>query len=411
MTVTTSTAAPAPHRASSRAAARQILATVVFTFVAYLVVGLPLAALPPFVHDRLGYSSVLAGLSVSVQYLATFLTRAPVGRMTDTVGPKQMVLFGLLSCAGSGLFTTLGGLLAHHQAASLTLILIGRLCLGAGESGVATGAISWAIGRTAPSYSAKIISWNGVATYGAIALGAPLGILIENLAALWMIGIAMILLPLIAYPFAARGPVTKRVRGEQLPMKSVLGRVLPHGIALALGSLGFGTIASFVTLYFANRHWDGAALAVTAFGVMFIVSRLIFVSSIAREGALRVSFFSFLIEGAGLLTLTLAWSPVIATIGAAITGAGFALIFPALGVEAFNRVPPTSRGAAIGVFSVFLDVALGLTGPVAGILVGFYGYASIFLVAAFAAVVAAVMMLGLGARPGRPPAQTASSVV
>jgi hypothetical protein len=48
---------------------------------------------------------------------------------------------------------------------------------------------------------------------------------------------------------------------------------------------------------------------------------------------------------------------------------------------------------------------------VAGILVGFYGYASIFLVAAFAAVVAAVMMLGLGARPRRPPAQGASSVV
>ncbi|MCB8880244.1 MFS transporter [Acidisoma cellulosilytica] len=401
MTVTAPTPVPTP-RGSGRAALRQILATVVFTFVGYLVVGLPLAALPVFVHNTLAYSSVLAGLSVSVQYLATFITRAPVGRMTDTVGPKQMVLFGLLCCAGSGVMTLIGGALYHHQAVSLTLILIGRLFLGAGESGVATGSIAWAIGRTSPAHSAKVISWNGVATYGAIALGAPLGIVIENLFAFWTIGVVMILVPLIAYPFAMKGPVTKRVRGEQLPMKSVFGRVLPHGMALALGSIGFGTIASFVTLFYASRHWPDAALAVTAFGVFFIASRFMFVGIIAREGALRVSFYSFMVEAAGLFMLTFAGSPLIATIGAAVTGFGFALIFPALGVEAFNRVPATSRGAALGVFSVFLDVALGLTGPLAGLLVGFYGYSAIFLLAAFAAIVAGVMMLGLGARLRRP---------
>jgi MFS family permease len=386
---------------------RQILATVVFTFVAYLVVGLPLAALPPFVHSKLGLSSLLAGLSVSVQYLATFITRAPVGRMTDTVGPKQMVLFGLACCAGSGAFTTIGGLLVGHHAVSLTLILAGRLCLGAGESGVATGAIAWAIGRTSSAQSAKIISWNGVATYGAIAFGAPLGIVIQNLFAFWMIGAVMVVVPLVAFPFALRGPVTRRARGVQLPMASVFWRVLPHGAALALGSLGFGTIASFVTLFFASRHWPNAALAVTAFGVLFILSRFLFVSSIARQGALRVCFFSFLVEALGLLILTCAGSPLVATIGAALTGFGFALIFPALGVEAFNRVPSSSRGAALGVFSVFLDVALGLTGPLAGLLVGFYGYPSIFLIAALAAIVAALIMLALGARLSRPRTQAA----
>ncbi|HEX3982414.1 MAG TPA: MFS transporter [Acidisoma sp.] len=394
-------------RHSGREATRQILATVIFTFIAYLTIGLPLAALPPFVHSKLGFSSVLAGLAVSVQYLATFVTRASVGRLTDTMGPKQIVLFGLLCCTAAGLLTTLGGVMAHHHALSLTLILLGRLCLGAGESGVATAAIAWAIGRTSSTHSAKIISWNGVATYGAIALGAPLGIVIENLAAFWMIGVVMALVPLIAYPFAARGPVTRRARGTQLPMAHVFTRVLPHGVALALGSLGFGTIASFVTLFFAGRHWSGAALAVTAFGVFFILSRLLFVGSIAREGGLRVSFFSFLVEALGLLILTFAGAPIVATIGAALTGFGFALIFPALGVVAFNRVPATSRGAALGIFSVFLDVALGLTGPTAGFLVGFCGYRSIFLIAGLAAIVGAFMMLALGARLTRPRAETA----
>jgi MFS family permease len=387
---------------SPRAVSAQIVATVVFTFVAYLVVGMPLAVLPPFVHGVLHYSSVLAGLSVSVQYLATFVTRAPVGRMTDTVGPKQMVIFGLCSCAVSGVFTTLGGLASGHPAASLTLLLIGRLFLGAGESGVGTGAIGWAIGRVGPLHSARIISWNGVATFAGIAIGAPFGVTIESLWAFWFIGCAMVAAALLVLPFAASGPVTHLVRGVQIPMRRVFGRVLPHGVALALGSLGFGTIASFITLFFASRHWGHAAIALSAFGGFFILSRLLFVGSIARQGGLRVACISFAGEACGLLVLGLSTSAVLAIVGAAMTGFSFALIFPALGVEAFQRVPSSSRGAALGVFSVFLDVALGLTGPLAGLLVGLYGYASIFLIAAVAAVFGGSITMALGARLARP---------
>ena len=42
---------------------RRILSVVMFTFVCYLTIGLPLAVLPGFVHDHLGYNSVLAKLS------------------------------------------------------------------------------------------------------------------------------------------------------------------------------------------------------------------------------------------------------------------------------------------------------------------------------------------------------------
>ena len=394
-------AAETPRRVA-RAVPGQIVATVVFTFVAYLIVGMPLGVLPPFVHGTLHYSSVLAGLSVSVQYLATFVTRAPVGRMTDTVGPKQMVMFGLCSCAISGVFTVAGGLVPGHPGLSLTLLLIGRLFLGAGESGVGTGAIGWAIGRVGPLHSARIISWNGVATFAGIAIGAPLGVTIQSLWAFWFIGCAMVAAALLVLPFAALGPVTRLVRGAQIPMRRVFGRVLPHGIALALGSLGFGTIASFITLFFASRHWGHAAIALSAFGGFFILSRLLFVASIARQGGLRIACVSFVGEACGLLLLGLSPTPLVAIIGAALTGFGFALVFPALGVEAFQRVPSSSRGAALGVFSVFLDVALGATGPLAGLLVGVSGYASIFLIAAVAAIAGGGITVALGARPARP---------
>ena len=55
---------------ASRASTRHILGFVYFTFICYLSIGLPLAVLPPYVHLRMGYSAVLAGLVISIQYIS-----------------------------------------------------------------------------------------------------------------------------------------------------------------------------------------------------------------------------------------------------------------------------------------------------------------------------------------------------
>ncbi|MGF6655734.1 putative MFS family arabinose efflux permease [Paraburkholderia youngii] len=89
--------------------------------------------------------------------------------------------------------------------------------------------------------------------------------------------------------------------------------------------------------------------------------------------------------------LWLAPEPHIALAGAALTGFGFALVFPALGVEAVGLVPPASRGAALSAYSVFLDLSLGITGPLAGYIAGEFGYGSVFLFAALAAAAAVVL--------------------
>jgi predicted MFS family arabinose efflux permease len=56
-------------------------------------------------------------------------------------------------------------------------------------------------------------------------------------------------------------------------------------------------------------------------------------------------------------------------------------VCPALGVEAVRRVPERSRGTALGVYTVFADVSFFLVGPVAGAVIGAFGYASAFLFA------------------------------
>lgn len=75
----------------------------------------------------------------------------------------------------------------------------------------------------------------------------------------------------------------------------------------------------------------------------------------------------------------------------------------ALGVEAVNCVAPENRDSALGVFTAFADLSLGLIGPVAGLIVAGPGYSPIFLFAAVMAAAALGLMLILGNRPAFAP--------
>ncbi|UUC52787.1 MFS transporter [Pseudomonas citronellolis] len=375
---------------SNAAITLEVVSVVLFTFLAYLTIGIPLAVLPGYVHGELGFGSVLAGLVISVQYLATLLTRPYAGKVIDNLGPKRAVLYGMLGCAGSGLLMLLSVWLQGMPALSLGCLLLGRMILGTAESLVGTGAISWGIDRVGSLHTAKVISWNGIASYGALAVGAPFGVLLVQGLGLWSMGAVVMLLAAVGFALAWPKRAAAIVHGERLPFHHVLGRVAPHGTGLALGGIGFGCIATFITLYYASRGWGGAVYCLSAFGACFIGARLLFANAINRHGGFAVAIGCLLVESLGLLLLWLAPGPWSALAGAALTGFGFSLVFPALGVEAVRLVPASSRGAALGAYSLFIDVSLGITGPVAGAIATAWGFRSIFPFACVAA------LLGLG---------------
>ena len=363
----------------------QVMSIVLFTFIGYLNIGIALAVLPGYVHNHLGYGTVIAGLVISVQYLATLLSRPYASRIIDNLGSKRAVMYGLAGCGLSGVFMLLSSWLSAMPALSLASLLLGRLVLGSAESLVGSGSIGWGIGRVGANNTAKVISWNGIASYGAIAIGAPLGVLMVNHWGMWSMGASIIALAVLGLLLAWPKLAAPIVSGVRLPFLHVLGRVLPHGTGLALGSIGFGTIATFITLYYATQHWENAVLCLSLFGASFIGARLLFGNLINRIGGFRVAIACLSVETVGLLGLWLAPNPQLALAGAALSGFGFSLVFPALGVEAVNLVPASSRGAAVGAYSLFIDLSLGITGPLVGAVAAGFGFASIFLFAALAA--------------------------
>ncbi|AST71199.1 MFS transporter [Kosakonia cowanii] len=358
----------------------RILSVVIFNFASYLTIGLPLAVLPGFVHDVMGYSAFWAGLVISLQYFATLLSRPHAGRYADLLGPKKVVIFGLCGAFLSGLCYLLAGM--QSGVLSLVLLCLGRVILGIGQSFAGTGATLWGVGVVGNVHIGRVISWNGIATYGAMALGAPLGVLCYHYGGLHGLALTIMAVALLAVLLALPRAAVKASKGKPLPFRAVLGRVWLYGMALALGSAGFGVIATFITLYYDARGWDGAAFALTLFSVAFVGARLLFPNGINRFGGLNVALICFAVETCGLLLVGLAVDPWMVKLGVFLTGAGFSLVFPALGVVAVKAVPQHNQGSALATYTVFMDLSLGVTGPLAGLLMAWAGVSSIYLAAA-----------------------------
>jgi predicted MFS family arabinose efflux permease len=139
--------------------------------------------------------------------------------------------------------------------------------------------------------------------------------------------------------------------------------------------------------------WTDPALALILFGSCFIVTRLLFAGSINRWGGFRVAMASLTLESAGLFVLWSARAHDVALAGAGLSGCGFALVFPALGVEALKMVADQDHGAALGVYTAFLDLAMGITGPIAGVIAGKFGYSAVFLYGSGAAICGLLLTL------------------
>jgi len=371
---TVSSAAPPSSKISLT-----IISFVTFTFIGYFTIGLPLAVLPIFIHHDLGYSAMVAGVVISMQYVTTFLLRGYAGSIVDKKGPKPAVLLGMIGFALSGMLLFIAYLAREMPAISLGILMITRLMTGFAEGLIGASPINWALFAVGDKYTGKAISYNGIASYGALAAGAPLGVILSNSFGIGSIAIMIVAFGTIGFIYAKnKKALAGTSTAPRQPFIQVLKTVSPYGICLALGGLGFGTISTFITLYYSSLNWNGAVLCLSVFSIMFILGRVIFAKAIDNYGGMKTAIYCLALESLGLMILWLANIPHVALIGAGITGLGFSLIFPALGVEAVKLVPASNKGAALGGYGLFIDISLGITGPLIGGVASRFGMMYIF---------------------------------
>jgi predicted MFS family arabinose efflux permease len=101
----------------------------------------------------------------------------------------------------------------------------------------------------------------------------------------------------------------------------------------------------------------------------------------------------------GLVLMWLSRNALLASSGAAITGFGYALVYPGPGVEPVHGTSPENRGLAMGIYNAFLDVAMAIRSPVLGWIAGHIDLGSVFLVSAFVVLSIAGIAVKLIQRP------------
>jgi MFS family permease len=181
--------------------------------------------------------------------------------------------------------------------------------------------------------------------------------------------------------------------GSRPPLRSVAAAVWLPGIGAACSSIGYGAILAFGSLLFAEQGWRPVWIAFTAFAGSLIVARLVFGYLPDKIGGARVAQIFVVIEAIGLALLWWAPEPVTASIGAAMTGFGYSLVYPGLGMEAVRGVPSERRGVAMGMYTMFLDVALGFGSPGLGLIAGWTSVRAAFAVSAIVALCTLLVVL------------------
>jgi MFS family permease len=384
-----------PPKAVSSPVVAGLLPIMAAVAIAFLVIGMALPVLPLHVHQDLGLGTFVVGLVAGSQFAASLLSRVWAGRFSDSRGAKNAVLAGLVMAVIGGLIYLLSLRFLAAPAISVGVLLAGRALLGAAESFIITGGVSWGLGLAGSSYAGRVIAWVGMAMFASLALGAPLGTTLYGRGGFVMVAAATALIPLatifLVLPLRAVAPQLGRRAG----LLSVAGAILLPGIGAALSSIGFGTMVAFSSLLMADRSWHPFWLLFSAFAAALVTARLFLGHLPDRLGGVRVALASVLIEAAGLAIIGLAPDRTIAAAGAAFTGLGFALVYPGLGVEAVRRAPPQSSGLVMGAYTACLDIALGFGSPALGFEAGRTGLAAVFLTAALIVLCAAGITLCL----------------
>ena len=366
-------------------------------FMVFAMTGLAMPVLPLHVHQGLGMSSFVVGIVVGSQFAAALFSRLWCGHLCDNRGPRLVVRAGLLAASASGGVYLLSMHFTASPDASLAVLLLGRGLLGGAESFVVTGALAWGIAAAPASDAGRVIAWMGIAMYAAFAAGAPLGVWLYDEMGFSAIGLATLVVPILAWPMMRHAPGGTAPPSRQRGRGGVatLRAVWRPGLGLALSSLGFAAVTTFVALLFASRGWTPGWAGFTAFSTAFVLARVAGARLPDHCGGARVAMYSLLVETLGLVVLALAPVAWVAVLGAAIAGLGYSLVFPGLGLEVVRGAPPGNRALALGSYTACLDLALGVAGPALGLLADQAGLPVAFGASALLVLLGAAVAWGM----------------
>ena len=329
-----------------------------------------------------GENHALIGLALGVYGLTQALLHLPFGMVSDRVGRKRVIYFGLV------LFV-LGSFLAA-AADDIYMVIIGRTIQGAGAiNSVLTALLA---DLTREEHRTKAMAMVGGTIGLTFALSLVLGPALYHLISIpgifAMTGV-LALLAILMMKYIVPDPKRSHFHSDA---EAVPGGLLGVLRDRELGRLNFGIfvlhvaqMAMFVVVPFAlretggldaNHHWQ-VYLPVLAISVVFMVplilysekksqTKLVFVGSVALMLAVELAFVPALQHFWGLVTVLTFYF------------VAFNVLEASLPSLVSKIAPARAKGTAMGVYNTFQSLGLFVGGAMGGILSDHFGAAAVF---------------------------------
>ena len=351
-----------------------------FTFTVFLSV-FQLLPTAPFHILALGGSTFASGLYLGLLTYSSAFSAPLTGSLADRWGSRRILITSSLTIAAFSI--------AYAVLPGYKIMLALTLVHGVFWSGLLTGSAAYMTNILPEARRAEGIAYWGLSTIAAIAVAPSIGFWVYQFgwrALCLETAVLNMLMAIIAWRLPTQQVAAVGEGGRR--GRLIEWRVLILSGTLFLYSFGYGGITSFTALYADANSVTPKGIYLTTLAIIILVTRPFSGRIGDRWGYRRVFLPCLILITIGLACLTFGGTRFWLVTSALIFGAGFGTAYPAFAGYVMRHVGADRRGAAFGAILACFDTGIGTGSTSMGWLIGRYGFARAFGVAAVLAALA-----------------------
>ncbi len=347
--------------------------------------------LPGFLED-LGASEAEIGLIFGIAAVAAVGVRPWVGQALDHFGRMPVIYVGNV--------VNLGSILLYLTVSSIgPWVYLVRIIHGIGLATLFSAFFTYGADVVPESRRTEGFALFGVSGLLPIAAAGVIGDIVLNIAGFRELFITAAVCAGIALGISLPLKERKPAQREGLARRGFLSVVTQQTLRpvwLMAGGLAFVLTAYFTFLrtYVDETGVGSVGLFFATYGAAAIILRVGLGWVPDRVGQKLVLFPSMGSLAAGFMVLSIATGSVHIAVAGVLCGIGHGYGFPILSGMVVSRALDEDRGSAVSIFTALFDLGTLIGGPVLGIIISRFGYATMFTVAAVAIVTASFVFAG-----------------
>ncbi len=345
----------------------------------------------PFYIKSLGGNELIVGFVAGAYAFSALAMRPLAGWILDTKSRSKLLIYGL----------PIVGLIfvAYIFIPILAVAILLRIVHGFVWSGATTASNTNACDIIPRTRFAEGMGFFGMTNSISMAIAPALGLVVMKALGFNLLFVAAAAMTVASF-LVARRLTFQQVTNTTVATSSgnLFYRLfnidaLPASVVEFFSMINYGSINSFIALYAAKTGVGSGGLFFTIMAIFSASTRLFSGKLTDRHGEAPMVYFANFSYLTALLLIAFGNSFLTFYSAAVCFGLGFGTSIPALQAMAVRIVPVHRRGAASSTFLCSFDIAIGMGGIIAGILVTALGYRTMYALMGISTIISILTYL------------------